>query len=184
MTPQTYSSTQKALHWALFALVILLYGLTFANDIFQRGNPNRDLAWKLHISFGVLLAALVVWRVVLRMVRGAPGLPPEMKAMERNAAKLAHLLLYALLIAIPVLGIFLTWFRGDALSFFGFFTIPSPVVADRETARSIRGLHSLCANAILIVAGLHALAALWHHFVRHDTVLARMMPGWVRSRAA
>jgi len=181
MARQTYTSTQKFLHWALFALVILLYGLTFADDIFQRGDPARDTAWKLHISFGMLLAMLVGWRVVLRLARGAPALPSEMNGLEESAAKLAHMLLYALLIAIPVLGILLTWFRGDALSFFGLFTIPSPVGADRATARTIRELHSLCANGILIVAGLHALAALWHHFVRRDTVLARMLP--VRNRA-
>ncbi|UCI06529.1 cytochrome b [Mesorhizobium sp. B1-1-8] len=173
----TYTSSQKLLHWALFALVILLYALTYGEDLLPRGDPTVDAIWRLHISFGLLLAALVLWRVTLRGIRGAPNFPPGMTGLERAAAKAGHFILYALLIAIPILGILLTWFRGDALSFFGLFTIPAPFAPDRATARTIRELHSLCANGILIAAGLHALAALYHHFVRRDAILARMLPG-------
>lgn len=171
-----YTPAQKLLHWALFALVVFLYLLTYGDSFFPRGDPTVDALWRLHISFGLMLAALVIWRVILRISRGTPGLPADMNGLEQTAARLGHLILYALLIAIPMLGILLTWFRGDALSFFGLFTIPAPFAPNRETARTIRELHSLCANGILIVAGLHALAALWHHFVRHDTVLTRMLP--------
>lgn len=177
MAGAAYTSTQKFLHWSLFGLVVLLYALTYGEDFFPRGDPSADFIWRLHISFGLLLAALVFWRVVLRGVRGAPALPAEMSVPERGAAKLGHFLLYALLIAIPVLGILLTWFRGNDLSFFGLFTVPAPFAPDRTTARTIRELHSLCANGILILAGVHALAALYHHFIRRDTVLVRMLPG-------
>jgi cytochrome b561 len=171
-----YTASQKWLHWSIFGLVVLIYALTFGEDIFPRGDARVDAAWKIHISFGILLAVLVAWRVVVRLSDGAPPLPTEMTALERIAAHAGHLLLYLLLIAVPILGILLTWYRGDALSFFGMFTIPSPVTPDRAMARSIKGLHSLCANGILIVAGLHALAALWHHYVRRDAVLRRMLP--------
>ncbi|MDG4878164.1 cytochrome b [Mesorhizobium sp. WSM4935] len=174
---RTYTSAQKFLHWTLFVLVVLLYALTYGDAFYARGEPAVAFFWRLHISFGLLLAALVFWRVVLRSLRGAPDLPSEMSTAERAAAKIGHFILYALLIAIPVLGILLTWFRGDALSFFGLFTIPAPFAPDRATARTIRELHSLCANGILIVAGLHALAALYHHLIRRDTILTRMLPG-------
>ncbi|RAZ84192.1 cytochrome b [Mesorhizobium hawassense] len=173
----TYTSAQKFLHWTLFVLVVLLYALTYGDAFYSRGDPAVAFFWRLHISFGLLLAALVFWRVVLRGLRGAPGLPSEMSAPEQAAAKIGHFILYALLIAIPVLGILLTWFRGDALSFFGLFTIPAPFAPDRATARTIRELHSLCANGVLIMAGIHAAAALYHHFVRRDAILTRMLPG-------
>lgn len=176
MVSACYTSAQKFLHWALFALVVLLYGLTFGEDLLPRGDPTIDAIWRLHISFGMLLALFVLWRVALRLARGAPSLPEEMSGLERAAAKTGHVLLYALLIALPILGFLLTWYRGDPLSFFGLFTLPSPVTPDRAVARSIKGLHSLCANGILIVAGLHTFAALWHHFIRHDNVLLRMLP--------
>jgi cytochrome b561 len=176
MTSAAYTSTQKLLHWALFVLVLFLYALTYGEDLLPRGDPTVDAIWRLHISFGLLLAGLLLWRVVLRGLRGSPGLPDEMSAPERAAAKIGHFVLYALLIAIPVLGILLTWFRGDALSFFGLLTVPAPFAPDRTTARTIRELHSLCANGILIAAGLHAAAALYHHFVRRDAILTRMLP--------
>jgi cytochrome b561 len=174
---RTYTSAQKFLHWTLFVLVVLLYALTYGDAFYARGEPAVAFFWRLHISFGLLLAALVFWRVVLRSLRGAPDLPSEMSTAERAAAKIGHFILYALLIAIPVLGILLTWFQGDALSFFGLFTIPAPFAPDRTTARTIREIHSLCANGILIVAGLHALAALYHHLIRRDAILTRMLPG-------
>ncbi|MBZ9711453.1 cytochrome b [Mesorhizobium sp. ESP7-2] len=172
----TYTSAQKAMHWAVFVLVIGLYGLTYVEELFPRGDPGRALVWWLHISFGMLLFVLIVVRVSLRLTLGTPGLPRQMSELERWTAKVAHLVLYALLVAIPVLGIVLTWYRGDALSFFGLFTIPAPVSPDRDAARFVRELHSLCANLILILAGLHAAAALWHHFIRKDDVLKRMLP--------
>lgn len=176
MPRAAYTASQKWLHWSIFGLVVLMYALTFGEDIFPRGDVRVDAAWKIHISFGILFAVLVAWRLVVRLGSGAPALPSEMRPLERTAAGAAHLLLYVLLLALPVLGVLLTWYRGDALSFFGLFTIPSPVTPDRAMARSIKGLHSLCANGILIVAGLHALAALWHHYVRRDAVLRRMLP--------
>lgn len=177
----TYASSQKAIHWTVFLLVIGLYGLTYVVDLFPRGDPSRDLVWWFHISFGLLLFVLVILRAGLRLTRGAPGLPSEMTQLERWMAKLTHLALYALLVAIPVLGILLTWYRGDALSFFGLFTIPAPFSPDRTTAGIIKELHSLCANLILILAGLHAVAALWHHFIRRDDILKRMLPGTLGS---
>ncbi|MFK0690090.1 cytochrome b [Mesorhizobium sp. IMUNJ 23033] len=176
MPADAYSPTQKALHWLLFALVLGLYALTYAEALFVRGDPNRAVVWWLHISFGLLPAVLVVWRLLLRLGRGAPPLPTSMTSVERSLAKVGHFALYALLIAIPGLGILLTWLRGDALRFFGLFTIPAPFQANRDTARTIQELHSLCANGILILAGSHALAALWHHFIRKDDVLERMLP--------
>ncbi|CAH2404237.1 cytochrome b [Mesorhizobium escarrei] len=176
MSANAYSSTQKALHWLLFILVLGLYGLTYGEALFERGDPNRTTIWWLHISFGLLLAGLVVWRVLLRFRKGAPPLPTSMTSMERTLAKVGHLALYTLLIAIPILGILLTWLRGDPLSFFDLFTIPAPFQQDKDTARTIQELHGLCANGILILAGIHSLAALWHHFIRKDDILERMLP--------
>jgi len=172
-----YSPMQKALHWSIFLLVVGLYGVTYGEAFFPRGDPGRDAIWWLHISFGLLLAVLVLWRIAMRLATGAPALPPGMSPLERRLAAVAHSALYLLLVVLPVLGIALTWLRGDALSFFGLFTLPAPVAADRELARTVKELHELAANLILAVAGLHAAAALWHHYVRRDSVLKRMLPG-------
>jgi len=173
----SYSPVQKLLHWSVFLLVAGLYLITYGEEFFPRGDPGRDMIWWLHISFGLLLVAVVGLRMAWRLVQGAPEVPAEMTAAEKLLAKVVHGVLYALLIVLPLLGVFLTWYRGDALSFFGLFTIGSPVVPNRDTAHFVKELHELAANAILIVAGVHAAAALWHHFVRRDDVLRRMLPG-------
>jgi len=175
--PTVFSETQKSLHWLIFLLVVGLYGITYVEAFFPRGDPGRDTVWWLHISFGLLLAAFVVWRIATRLTVGMPGMPAEMSRLERGLAVAAHGTLYVLLVVLPVLGIALTWLRGDALTFFGLFTIPAPIAADKEIARTVKDLHELAANLILIVAGLHAVAALWHHYVRRDDVLRRMLPG-------
>ncbi len=175
--PNTYSATQKTLHWLIALLIVGVYLLTFGEDFYERGNPMRATIWWLHISFGLLLLGLVLARIGLRFTRGTPALPVEMTPIERGASQAVHLGLYLLMLGIPLVGVVLTWLRGDTLSFFGLFTIPSPVEADRTLGRSVKEIHELGANLILALAAVHAAAALWHHFVRRDNVLTRMLPG-------
>jgi cytochrome b561 len=56
------------------------------------------------------------------------------------------------------------------------FTIPAPFAADRAFAEQVQGIHGLLADAIIILAAFHGAAALWHHFIRQDGVLRRMLP--------
>jgi cytochrome b561 len=176
MSPSSYGPIQKVLHWSVFLLVLGLYGSTYIKNLYPHNDPGRAFIWWLHISFGLLLFAFVLLRIALRVGRGAPALPQSMTAMERYLAHGAHLALYGLLLAIPSLGVFLAWLKGSALTFFGLFTIPALVEPEPHTARSIQELHQLAAYLILAFAGCHAAAALWHHFVRRDDVLGRMLP--------
>jgi cytochrome b561 len=157
---------------------VLLYGITYAEELYPRGDPGRAMVWWLHISFGLVLIAAILLRVGVRAVEGTPAQSYKISWLEGRLATLTHGILYVLLFAVPIIGVGLTWYRGDALSFFGLFTIPAPFPADKETARFVRELHELGANALLIVAGLHALAAFYHYFIRRDDVLQRMLPGY------
>lgn len=184
MTPTTYNPFQKFLHWAIFLLIIGLYGLTYVAHSFPKGNPAQGFVWGMHISFGLVLLVLVAMRVVWRLVYGAPGLAADTPPLEALAAKLAHLALYALIIAIPVMGVFLVWLNGHEPSFFGLFSIPSPVAGDKVLGHTVREVHEFFANLILALVAVHALAAIWHHYIKKDDVLTRMMPGQKRQVAA
>ena len=177
MTHSSYSPMQKMLHWLVFLLVIFLYGITYAEELFPRGDPGRDWVWWLHISFGLVLVAALILRIFTRLTTGAPAPAPSVTPLQERLAGITHFGLYVLLVAVVMIGVALAFYRGNAVSFFGLFTIPSPIAPDRETARSIQELHELGANLLLGVAGFHAAAALWHHFVRRDEVLERMLPG-------
>ncbi|WP_445680380.1 cytochrome b [Radicibacter daui] len=182
VSPQGYAAIQKGLHWLVALLVLVVYGITYLEDLYPHGDPRQDGVWWLHISFGVLLLLAVMTRVVVRLVLKAPPLTDHMRSIEKLGAHLAHYGLYALLIATPLLGMMTAWYRGDTVTFFSLFTVPPVVAADHAMGRTLKDIHGLCANAILIVAGLHMAAALWHHFVRRDDTLLRMLPGKRKSR--
>ena len=119
----------------------------------------------------------LLWRV------GDPPPPHEPTKLGKwldRAGALAHYALYALLIAVVVAGIVLQFARGNALSVFGLFEIPSPWPADRAFARSVKGVHELLANGLMVLAGFHAAAALFHHCLLHDRTLVRMFSGSLR----
>jgi cytochrome b561 len=90
-------------------------------------------------------------------------------------AKTVHYALYALLIVMVLVGIFLVYVRGD--NFFGLFSIPAFDPNNKALRDNVGELHGTIATIILIFAGLHASAGLIHHYLWHDGVLRRMLPG-------
>jgi cytochrome b561 len=79
--------------------------------------------------------------------------------------------------AIPVLGIITQFARGYPLPVFGLLDIPSPWIGDRAFVHSMKELHEAFATGLMLLIGLHAGAALVHHYVLHDRTLLRMLPG-------
>ena len=108
-TTTGYSPLQIALHWVVG--VLILYQLLMGEDMkplwdeLQRnGSYTMTLGGLLHILFGVLVLALVLWRLALRLMRGVPDAPDATPAMEM-ASKIGHLAIYALMIGLPVTGL-------------------------------------------------------------------------------
>ncbi|QIB33229.1 cytochrome b [Ancylobacter pratisalsi] len=173
----TYSLPLRVLHWSTVIAIIVVYGVSYLEGFFERGTAGRTLIWWTHISVGLALLGFVAARLVLRV--GGP-VPPPSAALSRPvhlAATLVHVLLYVLLVATPAVGIYLAFLRGNEVSFFSLFTIPSPIAVDRDLAGQVKELHELLANALVILALLHAAAAVAHHVVLKDDVLRRMLPG-------
>jgi cytochrome b561 len=170
----TYDNVAIALHWTTALLVLANFILAEIWDYFAK--PTQQAMQSLHISFGVLLAAVIVARLVWRLMPGHQVSSLETGWVGR-ASKGAHYLLYALLVTAVVLGFLLQWSRGHPVSFFG-LDIPGPY---RQQARPVRHqiqeLHNYVAWTIIIVAAVHAAAALYHHYVLKDRVLMRMLPG-------
>jgi cytochrome b561 len=100
--------------------------------------------------------------------------PPLDHGIIRVIARAVHFLLYALLIGTVALGVTNAWVRGDPI--FNLFKLPSFAPGDKALRGAIGDYHALAANALLILAGLHAAAALFHHFILQDATLRRMLP--------
>src|SRR5215470_4989797 len=145
-----------ALHWITAMLVGVLWVIGQTVDVFPNG-PLRVDYRSVHIVLGVALALVLIARLVWRLTRGGM-LPPLDHGVLLAIARVTHCLLYALLIIAIGFGITNVWVRGDSI--FNLFRVPQYDPGNRELVHLIGGRHALFANAVLIVAGLHAAAAL------------------------
>lgn len=180
-SPTRYGLVSLSLHWVAVLVVILAWVLGVLGDELPRGSP-RSFGLYAHILTGLAVFALTVIRLSWRLVDPSPA-PEATLSGERPfdawmglGAKLAHRALYALLVLVPVTGIVLQFARGDSLPLFGLVDVASPWLPDRTFARAAKGVHELLAHGLVAVAGLHAAAAMVHHWVFKDRTLVRMLP--------
>ena len=171
-TPARYDGLSILLHWITAALVVTLWTLGQTIDFFPKGAPKID-ARSTHFLLGATLAVVLIIRLAWRASAGR-SLPLADPGWMGVAAKAVHYGLYVLVATTVVLGIFNAWQRGDVV--FNVFTIPKLVPGDVALKRTLEGLHGDFADAVLIVAGLHAAAALAHHYLLRNSVLRRMLP--------
>jgi cytochrome b561 len=161
------------LHWLTAGLIIALWLEAQIIDAFGHGAPEVYMR-SLHITVGVGFALVLAARVLWRLIGARRPKFAENDLLER-AAHATHYVLYALAGIIVVLGCLTVWMQGDSI--WNLFTVPAYDPANiRAMSRLMRGWHGTAANAILILAGLHAAAALFHHYLLRDDVLRRMLP--------
>jgi len=170
-----YGVLPQTIHWLTFIFVVAGWLLGTFIDDFSR--PVHAAMLVVHMALGQCVLALLVIRLAWRLIDPPP--PPEetrFGRMQQTAATFIHYLLYALLLAIPCLGIIVQLTRGNALPIFGLWDIASPWPANRALARSVLKVHEYLADTLVALAGLHAAAALMHHWVLGDRTLVRMLP--------
>jgi cytochrome b561 len=177
---ERYGAVTQTLHWLTVALVILAWVLGQVGESLG-SHSAEQIALFVHMSAGLLIIALLALRLAWRAVDAPPGPEPSRLGwVVEKSATLTHVVLYLLLIAVPVTGIVLQFARGRGVPLFGLGEIASPWIADRGFSRSVKEVHEVLANAMIIVAALHAAAALIHHWVFGDRTLARMLPSRAR----
>lgn len=178
--PVRYDRLTMSLHWLTALLVIGLFACAQIWEQLPKGTPLRKELQALHISFGILLAVIVIARVLWRLFKGR-RLPSANQGAMNILAKTAHLALYALLLSQIVLGFLLRWAQAEPFNFFGLFDIPTLIAFDKSMKSTFGGLHEQVAWAIIILATLHAVVALVHHYGLRDNTLRRMLPGRVSN---
>lgn len=170
-----------ALHWVTLVVILLAVGLVFYRETVD-DKAQRILLIALHKSFGLSVAVLAVARLSVRLFRRP--LPPaaDMSPLSRFAAEAAHVGLYVLLLALPLIGWGLSSANGKPVSFFGLVSLPPLVEPDGDLGDTFAEYHEAAAWLLLGLVGVHAAAALFHHFVRRDRVLRAMLPAWLDAR--
>lgn len=171
-----YTMTARLLHWvtALVITLIIPLGVIIGNDW---GGPLQNAIYALHQSLGVLLIPLVLARLGHRLANPPLPLPQDIPALQRLAAHMTHVALYALLVAQPLLGWIATSASGAPLTVLGLFALPPIAPEDRVFSEQLFALHGLIGLSIAGLVAAHVGAALYHHLVRRDRVLMRMITG-------
>lgn len=174
-TATRYGAVSQAFHW----ITVVLVGTAW---LFGEGGPESrvysvarasDLGW--HETLGMLVFAVVLARIVWRLFDPAPQDPP-MAAWMDWSARAVHWLLYAMLVAIPATAIVGAFLEGHPVTFLGLGAIGPLLPSAHDLGADITELHTTLGSFIVWVAGLHAAAALFHHFVMKDRVLVSMLP--------
>lgn len=176
-----YDAFAMSLHWTTVALVLIQFGLSQVWGFAGRGLRAQMIV--AHMSFGILLAAVVLLRIIWRLIPGHQ-VRPLVSGWIEHASRAVHYLLYGLLAAEASLGFVLRWSGNEAMSFFGVLIPPPFAPFSRSTHHFVGDVHNWIGWAIIVLAAGHAGAALFHNFALHDDVLRRMLPGRAAVRGS
>lgn len=170
-----YSTVSLTLHWLIAALVVTQVLLITAHEATD-GPLSREFV-NLHKSVGLSILMLTLGRIGWRIANPAIPLPEAMPRWQTLAARATHILFYAVLLALPLLGWAASSAGGREIVWFGLFDWPLlPIGGGRETAGELMDLHEAAAKGLYVLIALHVLGALKHQFVDRDNVLHRMIP--------
>ena len=174
-TSNNWGLAAVLLHWlaaltviGLFGLGLWMIGLDYYH-LWYRTGPD------LHRSIGVLLFAVILLRLVWRLLNPTPRPLPHHQPWETNTARIAHGLLYLLPLVVMISGYLISTADGRAIAVFDWFEVPALFTGLEQQEEVMGDLHEVLAWGLIVVAALHALGALKHHFIDHDTTLTRML---------
>jgi cytochrome b561 len=175
-TDARYGAVAIALHWLVAVAVVA----TFPLGLYVAELPDSPRKLELaayHKWIGVTVLALMAVRLGWRLAHRPPPLQSAMPVWQRRAAATAHWALYALLVAIPLSGWLYSSAAGVPTVYLGLWRLPDGVGADETLAAALKLAHQTLNFGLLALVIVHVAAALKHHFVDRDGLLARMLPG-------
>jgi cytochrome b561 len=144
---------------------------------FAASKEQRAVLSQLHYSLGITIFVLTLFRLGWRWHARIPSLPADLPRIQKLAARATEYFLYGLLLVQPLLGILHVNGSGKGVNFFLLGDLPPIIGQNKPLADQVLGVHDVVAYVLLSVIGLHAAAALFHHFIRGDNVLNAMLPG-------
>jgi superoxide oxidase len=170
-----------ALHWFMLALLAAVYACIELRVYWPKGSDPRELIKTWHFMLGLSVFALVWLRLAARFRGGTPPILPAPPAWQHAVGRVMHGALYLLMIAMPLGGWLLLSASGKPIPFFG-LELPALVAENKALADQVKEIHELGGTVGYWLIGLHAAAALFHHYVRRDNTLRRMAPQFAAPR--
>lgn len=177
--PERYGPISQALHWVMAVLVLAAFLYGPGGNEQRVYSAARDFDRQLHETLGICVFLLAFARVVWRSLAPQPLLPQGPRWMEL-AAKSLQGALYLLLFAVPLTAIAGAWLEGHPLGFLGGLQVAPLLPLAHDLGSQVASVHTWLGDTLMWLAGLHALAAIFHHVVLKDAVLLSMLPRWTR----
>ncbi|MEO7068755.1 MAG: cytochrome b [Rhodanobacter sp.] len=174
-TTERYGSLSISLHWFMLLLLFGVYLCINLHNWAPKGSDLRQTFKTWHFMLGLSVLALVVVRLAARFLMPNPRLLPEIPAWQRHSALLMHGTLYAFMLLMPILGWTTLSSGGKVIPFFGLH-LPPLMDVDKLLSRSVKEIHETLGTIGYYLIGLHAAAALFHHYFVRDGTLLRMLP--------
>jgi cytochrome b561 len=177
MTDSRYSKASIVLHWGMVALIAAVYATIESRTLFERGSDIREGVKTWHFMLGLTVFVLVWLRIAARLLWPAPPIAPTPPRWQRAISAIVHGFLYILMIGMPIGGWLILSGEAKVIPFWG-FELPPLMAPDKALAHKIEEVHETLGTIGYWMIGLHAVAALVHHYIWKDSVLRRM---WVRA---
>lgn len=175
INPQRFGKLSIGLHWLMLILLIAVYACIELRELYPKGSDPREAFKAWHFMLGLSVFMLAMVRLAVRLLRPVPSIKPEPSQAQKTIAAIMHAMLYVLMIGAPLLGWLYLSAAGKPIPFFG-FDMPSLLGENKELAGSIKSVHQQFGTVGYVLIGVHAAAALFHHYVVRDNTLLRMLP--------
>jgi cytochrome b561 len=176
----------RVLHWLTAAFMLSVFVLAFLIDLATSRTAHIAFL-QLHRLMGLAVWLVTLFRLLWRLNAKYPDWPSDMSETMRAMARTAEYALYVLLLLQPILGLLQTNAHGDRASLFFLGQLPALIEKNRPLAQQLLIAHKIVGFSLLGLIAVHAMAALFHHFVRRDDVLTAMLPAaaaWRTPKAA
>ena len=176
-TINRYSKLTIALHWIMLLLIVAAYATINLRELYPKGSDPREALKALHFMLGLSVLILVFIRLPARFASKAPAIIPELALWQKIAAHSAHGFLYLMMIALPLLGWLTLSAAGKVIPFYG-FNLPALIAENKDLGKTLKEIHETVGTIGYYVIGLHAAAAIFHHYIKRDNTLIRMLPSF------
>lgn len=174
-TANRYSTLSISMHWIMVLLMAAVYLCIELRVIYPKGTDPREALKMWHFMLGLAVFGLVWIRLIGRLISPAPTILPPPPKWDVMISKIAHLALYAFMLGMPILGWLVLSAAGKPIPFFG-LELPALIAPNEELAKELKELHETVGTLGYWLIGLHAVAALFHHYVLKDNTLLSMLP--------
>lgn len=172
-----YGWLSAGLHWLMLFLLVAVYVSMELRGYYPKGSATREAMKTWHYMLGISVLALASVRLAVHCIGPVPAISPAPTKMQHASANWMKIALYVFMLGMPLLGWALLSAKGAPIPFFG-LQLPALLNESKALAESIKEVHETVATVGYFLVGLHAAAALYHHYLLRDDTLRRMSLKW------